>query len=756
MKIVYIATYPPRKCGIATFTENLVRAIHSQLPTSELPEEPLIVALQDGQENHEYPPQVKYVISQNKRSDYIRAADFIHEEKADVCILQHEFGIFGARDGIYILSLVLRLQIPLIVTLHTVLKEPSYLQKIILQKIAEKAEKIVVMSRKAVSFLTNIYQVPVEKIAMIEHGVPDCFSRPGGLQKGDWPFQSRRVILTFGLLSRNKGIETVIRALPHVVSKHPEVLYLVLGNTHPGVIRSTGETYRNTLKDLVNRLGLQDHVRFIEEFVSEQQLINYLSSSDIYITPYLNKAQITSGTLSYAVGAGTAVISTPYWHAQELLNDGRGRLFPFGNSRALADIIIELLDDPRKLQELREKAFTYGKRLTWSKVGAQYGRLIRDVQKHAGEVRTEADFFQQKSMPVFRLDHVLRMTDHTGILQHAKYGIPNLKEGYCLDDNARALMMSLMAWHEEKNYTALKLVPVYLSFIHYMQCSDGYFRNFLGFNRQYLDKRGSEDAFGRTIWALGYLIRFAPKAAFRDLATELVHQAAPHFQKLISLRGIADTLIGICHYLQVHPADENMLYHVSELTEKLVAAYKKHMRPGEWYWPEEKMTYDNGILPLALWHSFEITGEESTAKIAGDCTHFLETKTLSTDYLIPVGNKGWYRRNGTVPLYDQQAIEAMSMVLLYQQAYLRTEKTEYLNKMIRCYQWFLGENTLGVPLYDEETCACFDGLESTGINYNQGAESTLAYLIAHLAVAQTLRSTQKHLRDQTVLEAVTS
>jgi glycosyltransferase involved in cell wall biosynthesis len=738
MKIAYISTYPPRECGIATFNQNLMAAINSNFPQRTSPlQGGFVVALNDSESIHEYeyPAEVKYVIRQNNQEDYIRAANYINTSDADACILEHEFGIYGGESGIYILPLLKRLEKPLIAILHTILREPSYVQKVIIREIAEQASKIVVMSKRAVEFLTTIYEIPAEKIQMIEHGVPDLEAPEENGIKNLAAFKNHRVLLTFGLLSRNKGLETVIKALPKIVEQHPDVMYVILGNTHPGVLKHSGEEYRDHLKSLAAQLGVSQHLSFINKFVTDEELINYLTASEIYVTPYLNEAQITSGTLSYAIGAGSAVVSTPYWHAIELLAHNRGRLFDFKDHEQLGNIINDLMGNPAALNEMKENAYEYGLHLRYPQIGAEFIKVAQEsclAHDFSAKVLKNS-IVDPEILPKFSLAHVTRLTDDTGIVQHAKFGIPNLKEGYCLDDNSRALIMALMAYQRNKSNEALRLLPIYLSYIHYMQTDDGNFRNFLSFSRQYLDEVGSEDSFGRTIWALGYLIGCAPNNSYTEFAIEIFRKSIPHFEALTYIRGRANTIIGICHYLKVFPTDEGMVRILINLTQPLVDAYEQTSTP-DWQWFEEGMTYDNAILPLALLHSCEITGDEQVKKIAMTTMGFLDKLTLSNGYLSPVGNDGWYYRGGTFPTFDQQAIETMAMVLMHFEAYQTFREPEYIEKMFLSYRWFLGENTLRAPLYDHETKGCCDGLLPTGINRNQGAESTLAYLISHLTV----------------------
>ncbi|MFW5821849.1 MAG: glycosyltransferase family 4 protein [Tangfeifania sp.] len=733
MKIAFIGTYPPRQCGIGTFTHNLVKAVVSNTDSKKIAKHAMIVAINENEQNYDYAEEVKHVIRQNQQSDYIEAAKYINYSDAEVCILEHEFGIFGGDDGVFILPLIHRLEIPLIVTFHTVLKEPSYTQRSIVEEIGKKAARIVVMSKRAMDFLSDIYKIPKEKIVLIEHGVPefDKISRKQAKQKNG--LTGKKVLFTFGLLSRNKGIETVIHALPQVVKKHPDLIYVVLGATHPNILKHAGEEYRDYLRRLVKNLELEKHVHFNNRFVTETVLFEYLNASDIYITPYLSEAQITSGTLSYAVGAGCAVVSTPYWHAQELLDNGRGRLFDFKNSEELSTILTELLDDEDKLISIREKAFEYGKKIRWPKIGKQYLYLAEYVNDNWDKEKAlEKQPIDIRMLPSYNLEHIRRLTDDTGIVQHAKYGIPNLKEGYCVDDNSRALIMALMAYRQNKDKEVLRLIPVYLSFIHYMQRENGNFRNFLSFSRQYLDEYGSEDSFGRTIWALGYLLRFPPNDSFRQIGREIFFKSVQHFERIETIRGAANTIIGICYYLK-EAQDEGMVKIMNRLVNIITSAYKKN-KNNNWKWFENEMTYDNAVIPLALFSAFEITGDEEMLSIAMKSTVFLESKTMSTDYFIPVGNKGWLKKDGIMPEYDQQSVDVMAMILLYYQIFQITKNKEYIEKMFKCYLWFLGENSLRLPLFDHETQGCCDGLEWQGVNRNQGAESTLAYWISHLTV----------------------
>jgi len=742
MKIVYIGTYPPRECGIGIFTHSLYQSMVRDQGSSNGNDsvgdpavEGFVVAMNDHDLTYHYPEEVKLTIRQEHQRDYLKAVKFINLSDANVCILEHEFGIFGGQNGMYILPLLHRLEIPLIVTLHTLLEKPSYNEKAVLEQICKMAHKVVVMSRKAIEFLHTVYDVDSNKVVLIEHGVPEIkFDQEQSKKR--FKLENKKFLLTFGIISRNKGIETVIKALPKVIEKHPEVVYMVLGKTHPNVLHHSGEEYRNYLHLLVKTLNLEDHVVFLNEFIAQNELFKYLSASDIYITPYLNEAQITSGTLSYAVGVGSAVISTPYWHATELLDEGRGRLFNFNDSEQLSGILMELLDDPAALNDIRKKAHDYGKTITWSKSGEKYVALAKEAAtSHPQVISRSETLIDPLLLPAFSLDHIKRLTDDTGIIQHAKFGIPNLKEGYCLDDNARALLMVLMDYKQTKDKQALNLAPIYLSYIHYMQNEDGTFRNFLSFSRQFLDEVGSEDSFGRTIWALGYLLGNAPNDAYYQTGKLVFFDAAPNFEKIQSIRGIANTMLGISYYLEANPADESMVERLRNLAGKLVKHYEAN-RSKDWHWYEPLLAYDNGILPLALLHAAEILHEERITQVALESMDFLTSLTLKDGYLSIIGNENWYEKEGERSMFAQQPIDALAMILMYQQAFHLTKDKAYLEKLFSSFMWFLGENDLRMSLFDFETKGCCDGFESYGINRNQGAESSLAYLISYLIVLQ--------------------
>jgi hypothetical protein len=616
-----------------------------------------------------------------------------------------------------------------------VLKNPTPNQKKIVQEMARRASRLIVMSELAVTLLKESYDVPVEKVSMFYHGTPDFTSLDNNHYKKRFQVEGNQTLLTFGLLSPNKGIETVIKALPDLVRDFPNLIYVVLGKTHPNILKEYGEQYRSGLITLVDKLGLQEHVIFDDRFVTLEELYAWLMAADIYVTPYLNEAQIVSGTLSYAMGAGNAIISTPYWYAKEMLADGRGRLFNFGDSAALAAVLRDLLQNQATLKQLRDKTYKFGRQMRWEKVAVKYLELFRRTAavaaKRSLSPKTPVRLLRE---PAFDLAHLKRLTDDTGLIQHAKYIVPDRHTGYCLDDNSRALMMCAWAVFLLQSDEAKALIPTYFSFTHYMQNTDGRFRNFMDYQRRFLDEHGSDDAAGRALWALGYLIWRPPRNAYRSLAYECFQKALPQVRGL-NLRGKALAMLGMVSYLRCYQGDERVTALLRECADYLLELFKK-VSDGEWRWFEDIVCYDNGIMPLALFQTYSILREEKYLTVARETLEFLEKTITQNGRLSIVGSRGWYKKGGVKAKYDQQPIDAAAMVLAYQSAYRVTGEKEYLKKMRQAFGWFLGENDMGMSLYDHETKGCADGLMPEGVSLNQGGESTVSFLMALLSMIE--------------------
>ncbi len=732
LNIAFVGNYSPRICGIATFTTDLCEATAKRLGRRS---NVFAVAVNDTDQGYTYPRRVEFALQKNQQRDYYKAANFINASNTDVVCVQHEYGIYGGWDGVYILSLISSLSVPVVVVLHTVLKTPTPNQKKIIQEMAQRANQLVVMSELAVTLLQEVYAVPAEKVRRLYHGTPDFTSLDNSHYKKRFQVEGNQTLLTFGLLSPNKGIETVINALPKLVQEFPKLIYVVLGKTHPNVLKEYGEKYRTGLIALVDKLGLQEHVIFDDRFVSLEELYAWLMAADIYITPYLNEAQIVSGTLSYAVGAGTAIISTPYWYAKELLAEGRGLLINFADSAALADTLRDLLSDKAKLKSLRAKTYKFGRQMRWEIVAEKYLELFRRTAAVAAKrsmvLKTPILLLRE---PPFDLAHLKRLTDDTGLLQHAKYIVPDRHTGYCLDDNSRALMLCAWAFSLLRGEDAKELISTYFSFTHFMQNPDGRFRNFIDYQRHFLDETGSDDACGRALWALGYIIWRPPRDAYRSLAHSCFQKALPHVRGL-NLRGKALAMLGLAAYLRCYQGDESVTALLRECADYLLALYKE-VATDDWRWFEDIICYDNGIMPMALFQTYSLLRDEKYLLVAGETLEFLEKTITQNGRLSIVGSRGWYKRGGPRAQYDQQPIDAAAMVLAYQSAYRVTQEKEYLKKMRRAFGWFLGENDMGMSLYDHETKGCADGLLPEGVSLNQGGESTVSFLMALLAMIE--------------------
>ena len=735
MKVICLGNYPPRQCGIATFTENLVKAITSSAEIDSVSFEIEVIAMNDCGMSYSYPAQVKKVIRNEIKEEYRQTSEYINNSGADLCLVQHEYGIYGGESGVLLLELMRRLKIPIVSTFHTILIKPNFHQIEVLKKVAAYSSKIVVMNGLAIDFLVDIYNVRREKIIRIEHGVPDfeVFRNNFLATIPDW--EHRKVILTFGLIGRSKGIETVLKAMPAIISKHPDILYVILGKTHPHVQYYAGEEYREYLQMLVRKLNLEANLIFINEYVSEMELMSYLKRADLYVTPYLNKAQITSGTLSYAVSGGCAVISTPYWHAEELLAEGRGHLFDFGNHHQLSGIINQLLDNPESLKLLQQKAYDYGQTITWTLIGRSYLELFAVVLDKGTDLLQKKDL--KINYPEFDITHLKRLTDETGLLQHARTSVPCYKAGYCLDDNARAIIVSIAAWKKTNDPLYLDLLNRYLAYTTYMQQRDGSFKNYMTYERT-LSVDTSDDAYGRTFWALGYLIRFAPINSVFQLALELFDHTLSQLNNLSYARGYANCILGLYHYIKRFPDQERFIKLLEQLSEQLCDKFIQHQQHN-WNWFEDSITYDNGLLPAALYRAYEILGSAKYLQIAEESRIFLESKCFREDWLSLIGNRRWLRLDQDYDIFAQQPIDAMAMVLLYESAWEATGNEQFIDKLLISFDWFFGKNDLDISLYDPESKGCNDGIEPLNINLNQGAESTMAYLLSRLIAEPFLR-----------------
>jgi len=733
-RVVFISSFKPRKCGIATFTSDLIT---SAAAAAKGGFEPQVVTMQSGDLKYDEP--VKFEIRQNVKSDYICAADYINFSPVDLVSVQHEFGLFGGEAGSYLSLLLNRLKAPIITTLHTVLDEPNPAYYKALVDVCNASYKVITMNERGVTMLRDIYGTAGKKVELIAHGIPDLPFVDSNYYKHKFGMEGRKTILTFGLLSRNKGIEVMLEAMPAIIKAEPTVIYIVLGMTHPSVLKHEGESYRFRLQQMVKNLGLQDHVIFHNRFVNDQELHNFLCAADIYVTPYLGREHLTSGTLSFAVGTGKAVVSTPYWAAEELLADGRGKIVEFGDSKQTAESIVEIIKDDSLFYSLRRRAYDYGRSRTWPKIGQVYWKLFSakrlPVRIEAKIPLSATETMSHIEVPEPSLEHLKKLTDDTGLYQHAKFTIPNREFGYCTDDNARAVIAMTEYYAQHPQPEALKLFDTYLSFIMDSQNKDGSIRNLMNFDRTWVKSEPVNDAFGRVLWAFGTVMARPPSPSYLSIAKECFDKSIGRIQKQ-QPRGMAHSILGMSDYLKQFPGASDIKRQLEIAADELVVQYEENSLP-EWKWFEDALTYDNAVLPHALFVAGLTLENKKYIATAEKTCEFLLTNTFNGEHFSFVGCNGWYERGQTRATFDQLPIEAASTVMMLRAAFDATLNNRFLTLQRKAFDWFLGANDLHLPLYDFRTKGCCDGLMRGGVNTNQGAESTLSFLLSLLAIVET-------------------
>lgn len=732
-KIAILGDYPPRQCGIATFTRDLRDAVAARRPDWDCP----VIAVTETEANREYPGEVRFEIPEDDREAYLRAADFLNLSHTDVLCVQHEFGIFGGPAGAHVTELLGRARMPTVTTLHTVLADPTPEQRSAFAGIVENSSKLVVMTGHGAEMLRDIHGVAPGKITVIPHGIPDTPFMDPNFHKDRFGIAGRPMLLTFGLLSPGKGIEYGIRAIPEIASRHPDVVYLILGATHPNLLRREGEAHRRHLQSLARELGVEDHVRFVNRYVDNAELCEFIGAADIYLTPYLNEAQITSGTLSYCFGAGKAVVSTPYWHARELLSGGLGQLVPFRDAGAIASAVILLLDEDSRRHSIRKQAYLAGREMVWPKVAEAYDAVFEEARaefkkngRPAAQKSSNSDV--RSSLPPLRLDHLRRISDSTGVFQHAIFTVPWLEHGYCSDDNARALLLTVLLEQDAPIPPSLQsLQTAAASFLQnaFVRTS-GRFRNFLSFEREWTEENGSEDSHGRAVWALGAVVGFTRQEGLRAWAAELFERSLPAATAFTSPRAWAFALLGLHDYFRSLHGDLLAARIRRELAGRLFDLFEQNTAPG-WPWPEDIVAYDNPRLPQALILAGRWTGEAGMLETGiASLRWLMENQTGLDGCFRPVGSEGFWRRGRKPAMFDQQPLEAAAAVEACIEAFHATGDPHWRSEAERAFGWFTGANDLGLPIADAATGGCHDGLHDNRVNRNQGAESTLAYLVS--------------------------
>jgi glycosyltransferase involved in cell wall biosynthesis len=740
-RIAVIGNSLPRRCGIATFTTHLQQAIS----TSRSGLETCIVAMTDRDRAYDYPSSVALQIKDDIVEEYARAADFLNAGRFDTVCLQHEFGIFGGEAGAHILLLLSRLTMPVVTTLHTVLAEPTGAQRAVLERVIEASSKVIVMAQKAHELLRSVYQVPDDKIEVIAHGIPDAAFVQPDAAKAKLGFGGRSVILTFGLLSPNKGIEVMIDAMPSILKRCADAVYVVLGATHPNLVRDQGEAYRHSLIARVRELGIEQHVVFLDRFVDQATLLEFISMCDIYATPYLNEAQMTSGTLAYSFGLGKPVVSTPYWHARELLADGRGILVPFGDAAAIGSEIAELLSDDTRRQAMCRRAYAVSRTMTWERGAEHYVSAFENArQGHSIKVVALSDKASPEphslAPPDMQIGHFLSMCDDTGLFQHAVHSVPDRSHGYCVDDNARALLLACALNNPGEQRLSEVLTARFAAFVQHAWNPDTRrFRNFMGFNRTWLEDRGSEDSHGRTLWALGECARRDARPSRRRWAAALFDEALPTAESFGSPRAWAFTLLGLNSYCAVVRDDLRAQEVRHLLVERLMACLMATETP-DWRWFEEGLAYDNARLPQALMLTGMATQTPAYIDAGLRSLRWLMTQqTASAGHFRPVGTAGFGEQRQKPRAFDQQPVEATATIAACLTAWRADGDAEWKAMATRAFAWFFGGNDLSLALVDPHTGGCRDGLHPDRANENRGGESVLSYLLGLAEIRQLAR-----------------
>ena len=741
-RIAFLGDYLPRQCGIATFTHDLCEAVAQEIPSADC----FVGAMNDRQEGYDYPPRVRFELLEKDLDSYRRAADFLNFNNADVLCVQHEFGIYGGTAGSHLLALLKEVRMPVVTTLHTILREPNKAQRRVMEELARCSDRLVVMAQHGAQILEEVYGVPLSKVDVIPHGIPDVPFKDSSFFKSQFGVEGRRVLLTFGLISPGKGIEYVIEALPEIVREHPNVVYLVLGATHPHLLATEGERYRISLERLARDRGVKENVIFYNRFVSVDDLKEFIGATDIYLTPYLNPAQVTSGTLAYVFGAGKAVVSTPYWHAQELLADGRGVLVPFRDAQAITKGVCGLLDDPARMDTIRLDAYAMGREMIWPAVARRYLQTFQHARADRKSMPRAAFAgwtlgSRPSELPPLRLDHIIRMSDSTGIFQHAIFNVPNFHEGYCTDDNARAYILCNLLDEvgvQPADQCLSRETTNYLAFLAAaLDYDTGRFRNFMSFDRRWLEDVGSDDSHARALWALGTGVGRSLNEGHRRLCGQLFMRGLAVVEEFTSPRSWSFTLLGIHEYQRRFP-DETRTSQLREvLVEKLLKLWQQYSSEN-WPWFEVSLTYDNARFCQALILSGKVMQNDRSLSIGLKSLRWLASiqKTQSGCFR-PIGSNGFYKQDGARADFDQQPLEALAMISACHEAFEVTQNLIWRTEASRAFEWFLGRNDLGLPLYDFATGGCSDGLHIDRVSENQGAESSLAF---HLALAEMNRA----------------
>lgn len=727
--VVFVSTYPPRKCGIGTFTADLIKTFDS-LFGSFLSTR--VVAVNDKTvSRYFYPAKVIDQIQKDERSSYLQIARRLNSDpNIQLVCLQHEFGLFGGKFGSYIVAFLKELKKPVVTTFHTVLPTPNSALMRTVNEVIRYSRGVVVMSKKSKKILEDDYDLPKTKIKVIPHGIHQQPYETSAAAKVALGFAGKTVLLTFGLLSRNKGIEYVLESLPRVIRTHPEVCYVVAGVTHPEVLKREGESYRKFLINKVGQLKLLNHVRFYNSFFNLKDLLRLLGAADLYISSGLDPNQAVSGTLSYALGQGRPVVSTAFAQASEVVKSDVGLLVNFRKPAAFTDAILSLVSDPSRREQMGKNAYFRTRNCIWPNVALSY-------QQFFGKA-TPAVSNLQKSLPPLNLAHLANLTDDFGIVQFAQLSKPDPASGYTLDDNARALVAAVKHYVRFHQAQALRLAKIYLNFIARAQQSDGTFYNYMNQERRpdlILNSRDSlEEASARGFYALAFTA--AQESLPRDLRREaraLLERSAKGFSRFSSARPVA--ILIKAFYIFPGLFDQRIFRRqLKRFADKLAKLYRQHSHDESWRWFEDELTYNNAVLPESLFLAYRILGKKNYLTIARGSLDFLIGQCFRHGAYVSIGQNGWSKKFGPRSLFDQQPEDVAATVQALQTAWQATGEERYKNLQYRTFYWFLGNNLLGQIIYDTSNGGCFDGLGERSVNLNQGGESTISYLLARLSL----------------------
>ncbi|MEC5147550.1 glycosyltransferase [Chitinophaga sp. 212800010-3] len=730
--LLFVTSYPPRECGIATFAQDLVNAMNKNFAGNLRIE---VAALREaGKPADPHTGPVTYTVNPFDIDNCIDFAQKINRDnRIDLLCFEHEFGLYGGEFGHNLLAMISLLDKPFIVRFHTVLPYPDIKCTKVVSLISTLAAKVIVMTRSSATLLREVYQVPAEKIAHIPHGTHAHIVEDVPALKEQYNLNGKMVLSTFGLLSENKGIETGIRAMKHIVDEYPEAMYLVLGKTHPVVFSHEGEQYRDSLELLVKELGLENNVRFVNAYLSLETLLDYLSLTDIYLFTSKDPHQAVSGTFVYAMSAGCAVISTSFVQAREMLDDGAGCLIGFNEPGQLSAAATRLLGDPDLRRQMSEAAIEKTRSSIWENVAIAHMEVISDALSEDRIL---------PNLPPPYLDHIDRMTDETGMLQFSRHDVPDPEYGYTLDDNARALIAMCMYCSELKPSSFVNsLLRRYIGFIKRCQTPSGRFLNYMDFDGSFSAMNREvnlDDANGRTVWALGYALSQHQHLPF-DVVQDALSLLRPCFNWMESVqspRAIAFAIKGLYYFLQYKPGDRAV--EILHLLAARLYEYYRNEADGVWNWYESCLTYGNAVLPEAIMMAYQVTGMELYRRTGENSLAFLCSKTFTDSHMKVISNKTWYHKNAVIPPEEggEQSIEIAYTMLAMNTFYNITKNNSYLEKMRLAFSWYLGNNHLRQLVYNPLTYGCYDGLEKNNVNQNQGAESTVCYLIARLLMEQ--------------------